>query len=234
MPRQNARRGMRLGAQSLAGVEVLVGLPVDVLADVAATAVCVECAPGDEIVHHADQTQDVYLIVSGRVRVNVASAAGRQITFQLLEAGKMFGELSALDCHRRMASVEAEQDTVLARLGQKDFLQLLSRHPGFALATMRRLVAMVRRLSDLVYESHAYNVRGRLCAELLRLSEGVDGAVVAVVDRDMASRVGTTREHVTKLIGELKREGLVERRGKSVVVHDTAGLRQTMEGSALA
>lgn len=225
---------MQLGPQSLAGVEVLVGLPADVLADVAATAACIERASGDTIVRHEDATQDVYLIVSGRVRVIVDSAAGRQVTFQLLEAGTMFGELSALDGRRRMASVEAEEDTVLARLSHRDFLALLSRHPSFALATMRRLVALVRRLSDLLYEAHAYNVLGRLCAELLRLSQGADGSVVEVVDRDMASRIGTTRENVTRLIGELKRESLVARRGQSLVIVDTAGLRRTMEGSALA
>ena len=77
---------------------------------------------GDEIVGHIDPSRDVYFVLDGLVRVELCHANGQYITFQLLPAGEMFGELSAIDGLGRSASASVEEDAMLACMSQRLFI----------------------------------------------------------------------------------------------------------------
>lgn len=184
---------------------------------------------------HEDETSDVYFIVTGQVRVTVYSASGKEVSFADLSAGASFGELSAIDGLPRSATVVALSDTVLASLPAKAFLQLLYDHPDVAANMMQYLVGLIRRLSDRVVEFNVLAVRNRIHAELLRLSHdhgtGGNTAMIAPAPThaEIASRVSTHREAVTRELSALARKGLVERRHGALVIADIARLAQLVE-----
>ena len=215
-------------ADDLLAIDVCRALPLEVRADLAAHAIKISAHSDAEILGHLDRSNDVFFLLSGRARVNIAAASGRQITYQILEPGRMFGELAALDGRPRSASVYAEDAVVLAKLNNAAFMQLLARHSVLALAIMQHLVALTRWLSDRVFEYHAYDVKGRIYSELLRLCGATEGVEVAVTDRDMASRVGTTRENVTRIYAGLKQLGILRRRQASIAILDVAALRRLL------
>ena len=80
-----------------------------------------------------------------------------------------------------------------------------------------------------MFEYHAYNVKGRVISELLRLAQAGDSSVnevtIVIRDRDMATRVGTTRANVTNINRSLKEAGVILRTGQSVRILDVESLR---------
>lgn len=187
------------------------------------------------IVGHQDQTGDVYFIVEGRVRVTVFSPSGKEISFRDLAAGECFGELSAIDGGARSATVIALCDTVLASMSAQSFRRILRDYPDVAAKVMQNLVDLVRKLSERVFEFSALAVPNRIHAELLRLArdQGIEGnaAVVAPAPThaEIASRISTHREAVTRELNALARNGLIERRDHAFVIPDIARLAKLVE-----
>ena len=187
------------------------------------------------IVGHQDETNDVYFIVGGRVHETIFSPSGKEVSFADLPAGKSFGEMAAIDGAPRSATVIALSDTVLASMSAEAFRRVLNDYPDVAAKMMQYLVGLVRRLSDRVVEFSVLAVRNRIHAELLRLArdQGLDGdtAVITPVPThsDIASRVSTHREAVTRELNALTRDGLIERRDGTLVIVNIARLAQLVE-----
>lgn len=201
----------RVAPSTLARLASLQGLPTSVLQSLAQCATVQRYERGQSLVEHNDQSRDVYVILAGAVRVSLVGATGRVLTYQILPAGEMFGEVAAVDGLPRTASVLAEEDTVVARIAAADFSGLTRGSAEFANVIMQRLTRLNRWLTERLFEYHTYDVRGRVYAELLRLTEGQRNDSVLITDRDMASRVGTTRENVSRIHAALRRDGLIER-----------------------
>jgi CRP-like cAMP-binding protein len=192
-------------------------------------------AAQEYIIGHQDETNDVYFIVGGRVHVTIFSPSGKEVSFADLPAGRSFGELAAIDGRPRSATVIALEDTVLASMPADVFRRVLNDHPEVAAKVMQFLAGLVRRLSDRVVEFSVLAVRNRIHAELLRLARDqeldADKAVITPVPThaDIASRVSTHREAVTRELTALARDGLIERGDGVLVIADVPRLAQLVE-----
>lgn len=215
----------RVAATALAQVEALSELPAPVLERLAGTLKTQRFDKGATVVRHNDDSRDFYVIISGAVRVSLVGSTGRSLTYQILPAGEMFGEVSAVDGDGRSANVIAEEESVLGSLSAQAFLELARTSPEFALVILRRLARLNRRLTSRLFEYHTYDVRGRVYLELLRLTEHSPAAKITITDRDMASRVGTTRENVSRIHGSLREAGLIIRDKSRLTVIDRPGLQ---------
>jgi CRP/FNR family cyclic AMP-dependent transcriptional regulator len=189
-------------------------------------------ARGTAIVDYEADETDVFFIINGKVRVTIFSAAGREVAFHDIEAGELFGELSAIDGKPRSATIVASTDCVLAALPANAFRELLGRQPAVMDALLKRLVGNIRRLTGRVFEFSTLAVRNRIHAELLRLARasGADGPSATITPvpthSDIASRVSTHREAVTRELNELSRNGVIERAGNGLVVRDMRQLER--------
>lgn len=215
----------RVAATALAQVEALSELPAPVLERLAGTLKTQRFDKGATVVRHNDDSRDFYVIISGAVRVSLVGSTGRSLTYQILPAGEMFGEVSAVDGDGRSANVIAEEESVLGSLSAQAFLELARTSPEFALVILRRLARLNRRLTSRLFEYHTYDVRGRVYLELLRLTEHSPAEKITITDRDMASRVGTTRENVSRIHGSLREAGLIIRDKSRLTVIDRPGLQ---------
>ncbi len=218
----------RVAATALAQVASLSDLPAAVLQRLAGALKTQRFEKGSSVVRHNDDSRDFYVIISGAVRVSLVGATGRSLTYQILPAGEMFGEVSAVDGDGRSANVIAEEESVLGSLSAPAFLDLAKTSPEFALVILRRLARLNRRLTSRLFEYHTYDVRGRVYLELLRLTEQDPAAPTTITDRDMASRVGTTRENVSRIHGSLREAGLITRDKSRLTVIDRAGLERML------
>lgn len=193
--------------------------------DVAKLCSVVPIKAGQEIVAQSDNSTRLYFVLEGQVRVNVLAKGGRQITYQLLDAGELFGEMACLDDQGRSASVFAELDSVIASISREDVQFLLANHPHFVTLLLARLTRLARWLSTRVYEYHTFDVKGRIISELLRSLEANASLNTTISDADMASRVGTTRANVSRIFSELKRSGYIDRTAQQIAVKDSSALR---------
>ncbi len=221
---------VELTAESLAGVEVFQRLGGADRAKLAALCHGRRYAKQQRVLSHKDPTKDIFFIVSGRVRITIYSLAGKEITFRDQAAGEMFGELGAIDGGPRSAHVMALEDSLLASMSRETFWEVLRGYPEVAAFTMKRLASLVRLLSERVFEFSTLAVRNRIHAELLRLAREQlhDGNTATIspapTHADIASRISTHREAVTREYHDLSEAGVIDQHRGKLIIHDVARL----------
>jgi CRP-like cAMP-binding protein len=187
---------------------------------------------GENLVRRDAHDRDVHLIVGGRVRVTVSTITGRQISYKDLGAGAVVGVLAAIDGAARSTDVLAIDESLVATLGAERFNLLLRESREANEWMLKSLVEMVRELSDRVFEVSALGVQNRVHAEVLRLAReaGIrdNRAIIdpAPTHPDIAGRVSTYREQVTRELSAMVKQGLLERAEHALVVPDVNRLEQ--------
>ncbi|MBU6529196.1 Crp/Fnr family transcriptional regulator (plasmid) [Methylocystis sp. MJC1] len=186
------------------------------------------------LLDHKDDSADVYFVAYGDVRVSIQSASGKELILRVIRAGEYFGELAALDGKPRSAAVHAVTDAVIARMNPATLREVIHHHPDVCDQILAALAGEVRRLAGRVNEFTNLSVRERIHAELLRLArKEASGETRGVISpppthAELAARVSTHREAVTRELNSLERAGLLERRRGSIVLLDLAKLAESV------
>ena len=217
---------------ALRRIALLEGLSDPRLDQLAAQCLWHSVDAGKPLLLRAERQGDVYLLVSGRVRVTTYSANGRQVTFRDSEAGEHFGDIAAIDGGPRSADVLTLEPCVVASLDRAAFLALLREEPLVAGRVMQRLASLVRQLSERVIDLSTLGVQNRLHAELLRLARAAGVAdnrarlAPAPKHAALASQISTNREQVTRELNVLVRDGVLCKDDRALVVADVARLER--------
>lgn len=211
-------------------VPVLAQLPEAVIDRIGQVCSWRNYAAGEQMLGYQEPSTDVYFLVEGKVRIIIYSADGTAIVFDDLTSGTMFGELAAIDHRPRSASVEAVEACTVASLTARQFEDLMLREPPLAIAVLRQVTSEVRRLSDRVLEFSTLAVQNRIHAELLRLARRVPGEIDEVLLSpapslsDIANRISTHREAVSRELSRLTSIGLLRRQGRDLRITSLARL----------
>lgn len=234
MPKTPATKTVEPSIFGLRRVQLLEGLPQPAVERLAQQCRWRRVLAEQRVISREAQDRDLYLIISGRVRVTSFSASGRQVTYRDIAAGDWFGDFAAIDGMPRSADVEALEDSVMAVMSPEVFRQLLHAHPDACDRVLRRLVASVRELTERIFDLSTLGVQNRVHAALLRLGKqaGVKGNAARIdpapKHADIASQVGTYREQVTREISVMVRQGLIQRANRALVIPDVARLEQAV------
>lgn len=186
--------------------------------------------PGEQILGFQDPSTDVLFLLAGKARVVIYSSEGKAVVFVDLKSGTMFGEIAAIDRGSRSASVEALEPCTIASLSAEKFEGLMLEEPSVAIVTLQHMAADVRRLSERVFEFSTLFVQNRVHAELLRLAgEASGGQADAVLSpapslSDIADRISTHREAVSRELSRLTTTGLLRREGSDLRITSVAKL----------
>lgn len=214
----------------LANVDLFRGLSEQVLVEIERSTRTRQFHAGQTVVGYQDDSREVFFIIQGKLKVTIFSEAGREVAFRELAAGVSFGELSAIDGQARSANVIALSEATVATMSATEFVAMLRHHPDVAMAALRKLTSWVRALSERVQE-FAEKVEVRVCHELLRLARdgGLQGTNAARLrpapkHAEIASRVNTHREAVSRLLSKLAKLGIVRRGNGELVIRDMEGL----------
>jgi CRP/FNR family cyclic AMP-dependent transcriptional regulator len=190
--------------------------------------------PGTQILSGSDESTDVLFILSGRVQVQRYSKNGREVIYSIIGAGEVFGEFSAIDGLPRSALVIAIENTLVCRMSSIAFVSLLSSHFDVALRLMRLLTARLRALSDRQLELIASNSRDRVIGEIARLAKsGVEhGDSITICPApthyEIAARIGSQRETVTKELNRLEALGYLRIHRRQIVITDANKFREKL------
>ena len=185
---------------------------------------------GEEIIRFHDDSNSVFFVAQGEIRVTFHSLSGHEVILCDLPVGEMFGELTAIDGQSRSATVLAKKNTLLACMTAADFIAVIVSNPDVARAILKRLTGEVRRLTDRVYDFSTLAVSNRIQAELLRIAKknmtGPNTAIVspAPTHFEIANLVSTHREAVTRELSSLTKEKIVLREGHDLHILDVAKL----------
>ena len=216
--------------------KLLEGLVPDVVERLARACVWRRVGAGQPVITRSSASRDLYILVSGRVRVTTYTASGRQVTFRDLGEGEMVGEIAAVDGGPRSVDVVALTEVLVAVMPQAELKELLHDHPVVADRFTHHLVQLIRRLTDTVIELSTLGVANRIHADLLRLAresalvnEGRCILAPAPRHADIASRVSTTREQVTREISVLVKRGLLVKQPDGLLISDVTALARMVE-----
>ena len=221
---------------ALGGVNMLAGLGEEELSALAQRCSWGTFHAGNLIIGQHDESRDVLFLISGLARVNVYSASGKQVSFRDIRPGAIVGELSAIDSKPRSADVEAIKDCVFFIMPIGVFRAAMADHPSFAESLLVHLVTQVRSLTERVFEFSTLAVRGRVRTELLRLARqrpagDADTVVLSPAPKhaEIAHRISTHREAVTRELSRLEELGVIAREGRSLRIRDLAALKELSE-----
>jgi CRP/FNR family cyclic AMP-dependent transcriptional regulator len=179
------------------------------------------CGKNTVIVSEGDETDSLYVIISGRVKVFVADESGKEIVLGTQRSGDYFGEM-VLDGGARSASVmtlEPSRFLVVPRSKVREFLRS---QPDFAVRLIQKLIRRSRMLTASVKNLALLDVYGRVARLLLELAEEDRGKLVIkekLTQQDIASRVGASREMVCKILKDLGVGGYISVKQKRITIH---------------
>lgn len=173
------------------------------------------------LVTEDDDSDSIFIILKGRVKVYGAGENGREVVYTTHGAGEYFGEMT-LDGGPRSASVMTLEPTTCVVVPGSNVRDFLGTHPDFALHLVRKLIALVRRSTDTVKRLALDDVYTRIRKLMLELAVEDDGGQQVVADRltqqDIADRVGSSREMVSRIFKQLTVGGYVTVQGKRIVL----------------
>lgn len=182
--------------------------------------------PRDTVVFFENEEGDTFfMIVEGRIKVTILGDDGREIILSVLGPGDFFGEMALLDNEPRSATTIAVEETELLTLQRVDFQSVLADNRSITSALIKVLTARLRRANHQISTLALLDVYGRVARVILDMAreEGKrlkDGRIAfrRATHQEIANRIGTTRETVTRMLKDLERQGLINVDGKEIVL----------------
>lgn len=165
-------------------------------------------------------TDSVYLIQSGKVKVYLCSADGKEVDLDVLEPGDYFGEMG-LDQGARSASVVTMERTQLAVIRKSEFKKFVVDNPDFAMQFILKLIARTRSLLNSVKRLALLDVTDRVARLLLDMATEEDGKLIItekLSKRDIANRVGATREMASRVFKDLVSSGYIRLEPQKITI----------------
>jgi CRP/FNR family cyclic AMP-dependent transcriptional regulator len=195
-------------------------LPSDVLARLAQKGSVRTFPRHSVLIHEGDDTNSLFVIVTGRVKIYLSDSDGREVTLATQGAGEYVGEL-VLDGGPRSASVMALEQTQCIVIRHGELQQFITENPEFALHLIHDLMRRTRRLTENVRSLALLDVYGRVAHVLLELAHDVDGHLVVterLTQQDLANRVGASREMVSRILRDLDRGGYIRQENGRMII----------------
>ncbi len=174
------------------------------------------------IIAKGDQTDSLYLVLKGRLKVFISDKEGKEVILAFLEAGDYFGELALLDREPRSASVATTQESKLAHISRKDFEKVLKTNNQIALNLLATLARRNRLLASNVGNLALLDVYGRVAKAILSQAKEEDGLLITnkITHQEIANLAGSSREMVSKIIKELKIGRYIAIKEKRIIIQN--------------
>lgn len=187
---------------------------------------------GEAIFSEGEDADGFYVVITGRVKIFKLSPDGKEQILHFFGPGEPFGEVPVFTGQHFPASAEVMEESRAFFFPRKSFVDLIKRNPSLALNMLAILSKRLRRFAALIDDLSLKEVPGRLAAYLLYLSDQNRGAKVlelAVTKAQLASLLGTIPETLSRILGKLSSQGLIESDGRRIRIMDREGLRDLAE-----
>ncbi len=179
---------------------------------------------GTMVMAAGDLTDSLYIVLSGRLKVMMSDADGKEVILSILGPGEFFGEMGLIDDSPRSASVVAIEACELLSISKRDFKKSLAENFDMTMAVMRGLVRRLRDADRKIGSLALLDVYGRVARLLLDMSETVNGQKMVtkrLPKQDIAKMIGASREMVSRVMKDLQMGGYIEVRGSAILLRDS-------------
>jgi CRP/FNR family transcriptional regulator, cyclic AMP receptor protein len=191
----------------------------------------------DEFICSLGRTnEDIYLLMSGRVKLYELTAEGKEVILWFCIPGELFGVPDALIANHfssRQINAQSCGYAELLCIDHQAFLDFIDNNPSVVLPLIQLLSFRFREVAEVLSDITSSDVTSRVVKLLLRLSgrygKQVDGGVfleLPITHQEMADMIGASRQTVTTVLGDLKRQGLIHMEQRTMFLRDGAWLEK--------
>jgi CRP/FNR family cyclic AMP-dependent transcriptional regulator len=208
--------------KALEDVSLFKGLQESELREITARTVNRFFPKNSIVVTEGDDTDSLYIIISGKVKVFSSDEEGKEVVFNILGPNEYFGEVALIDEEPRSASVMTTENTRLAVISKVDFQQYMTRYPSIAINLLQTLARRMRVETENIKSLALMDVYGRVAKTLLDLAVEQDGRRITerITHREIANMVGASREMVGRILKDLKQGGYISVEGGRIVINE--------------
>jgi CRP-like cAMP-binding protein len=206
------------------------------LAELATITVRRKFRKGESLFGEGDEATGFYLLVAGSLKLCRVAHDGREKVLHFVRPGETFAEAAFFGDGKYPAEARAMEAGEVLYLPKAGFLELMGRNPGFSLNLVISLSLMLRRFARQIEELSFADVTSRLASFLVRRAEekstsfdGITYVDLGIKKGEIASRLGTASETISRTFKKLKEEGIIEVQGNRVVIHQMEKLQKLCE-----
>jgi CRP-like cAMP-binding protein len=188
---------------------------------------------GREIFAKGSPGQSLVAVLRGSIKISSLSSEGKEIVFNIINAGEIFGEIGVLDGGERSADATAMSDCELLVINRRDFLHVLENRADLCMILLRILCRRLRQTSEQVEDVMFRHLESRVAKRLLHLAEsaglhGMQGAPIElhVSQRELGNMAGGSRESVNKILQNWNRLGWIDLGKASILIRNVEALRR--------
>ncbi len=188
-------------------------------------------APDEMLFWEGEPCAGIFLILEGSVKIFKTSQTGREMMLALETAPSTVAELPLVDGGPYPASVRAVGPVVALFINKSDFQQVCRQYPDVALKVLAVVGRRLRHLVGVVESMTFGSVTQRLARLLLDASRlaGSEEFEMTLTHQELASRLGTVREVVSRNLARFRAEGLIRVQGHQMRILDRAGMERELE-----
>ena len=186
------------------------------------------------ILRAGEETDAPYIIVSGRVKILIPDAQGREVILAVMGPNEFFGEMGLLDDQSRSASVETLEACQMLRFPKSAFIACLKDNFDLAMIIIRNLVKRLRDADRKIESLALIDVYGRVARLLLDQAEEVDGMWIvrsAPPKQEIARMIGASREMVSRVVKDLQQRGYIRAEKRKVFLLDKISMTKRASSS---
>jgi len=187
---------------------------------------------GETIFSEGEEGNGFYVGITGRVKIFKLSAEGKEQILHFFGPGDPFGEVPVFTGQHFPANAEAIEESRVLFFPRKSFTDLIRRNPSLALNMLAILSKRLRRFAGLIDDLSLKEVPGRLAAYLLYLSDqnkGSKNLELTITKAQLASLLGTIPETLSRILGKLSGQGLIETEGRRIRILNPKALQDLAE-----
>ena len=206
------------------------------LAQVAEGVSRLHFSAGTVIFEEGEVCRELLIVEEGEVKLIKSAVNGRQQLLSIERKGSSLAEVAVFDGGLYPATAEAIGTTTLLRLSADSFLRSCINNPELALKVFKVLAHKLRHLVGLVEELSFSTVRARLIAYLVRLAEQSGSPTPYGIcfqltenNEQLAARLGTVRELISRNLGRLHGDKLIEMNKRTVNIPNLSALREEIQ-----
>jgi CRP/FNR family cyclic AMP-dependent transcriptional regulator len=169
-----------------------------------------------------DESDSLYMVYSGRVKAVIHDEEGREIVLSVFGPGEYFGEMAALDGVPRSATIVTKEPTEMMIVHREVFKRFLASNPDMVFNLLGVLLKRLRRANEKIESLAFSSVHGRVANLLMQFAES-RGSKWEIDEKlthqEIANMVGSSREMVSKILGELVEKGRISIEKKQITIH---------------
>ncbi|HHZ87860.1 MAG TPA: Crp/Fnr family transcriptional regulator [Chromatiaceae bacterium] len=206
--------------EALAKIPLFSGLGEGELESLARGAVVRSFPRQSVLINEGDDSDALYVIFSGQLKVFLSDEQGREIVLNQMGEGEYFGELALLDDTPRSASVMVVEACKVAIISRAVFDKVLDEHVGMARKLLAGLSKRLRMATDNIRSLALLDVYGRVARLLIDAAAEEEGRFITpkMTQQDMADRVGSSREMVSRILKDLRAGDYITMEGKRIII----------------